>query len=92
MLKCTYCGNIAVKKNNFYYHDKKNINKGACWNCQDLRKKDVEAIKFKYKIPIIIEEGNCPVCNGKIIEKNTSYGRYRMCVDYPICEYREKIN
>lgn len=92
LLKCAYCGKKAVKKNNFYYHDKKNINMGACWKCQDLRKKDVEAIKAKHKIPIIIEEGNCPVCNGKIIEKNTPLGRYRMCIDYPVCEFREKMD
>lgn len=92
LLKCSYCGKKAVKKNNFYYHDKKNINTGACWNCQDLRKKDVEIIKAKYKIPLIIEAGNCPICNGEIIEKNTPLGRYRMCVDYPVCAFREKVN
>lgn len=92
LLKCTYCGKKATKKANFCYHDKKNINMGACWKCQDLRKKDVEMIKAKYKIPLIIEEGNCPNCNRKIIVRNTSHGQYKMCENYIDCGYREKIN
>lgn len=91
LLKCVYCGKKA-SKNNFCYWDKTNINTGACKECKGLRKKEVKKIVAKYKVQPIIEEGNCPNCNGKIVERNTSYGRYRMCENYLACGYREKIN
>ena len=92
LLQCIYCKKVAPLKGNFYYYDNKiNLNMGTCNNCKDLFNWNTEIAEEKHNIPQIIEKNHCPLCNCEIIEKNTPLGRFRMCVDYPLCSYREKI-
>lgn len=58
-------------------------------NTQISKKEHIENIK---KTQEEIRQGICPRCGGKLIERNSQYGKFYGCSNYPRCKFILKNN
>ncbi len=47
---------------------------------------------FKKKVSVTDVENKCPNCVGKLVIRESSYGKFYGCSNYPTCRYSENIN
>ncbi len=52
----------------------------------------VDAKNRMPKVVISVDDKVCPNCGGKLIYRNSRFGRFIGCSNYPNCTYIEKIN
>lgn len=67
-----------------------NCNIGACRSC--LESKEVREKLYDTPLPKKKAlEPTCPLCGGKLIKKNGTFGPFWSCSNYPICKFSNSI-
>ena len=88
-IRCKYCGKIAKSAEFVIIYGGTELNLGKCRECRDNqdRQKQLEIhVPEKQHDPTV-----CPVCGGKLVEKNGAYGRFVGCSNYPKCRYTRSV-
>ncbi len=94
-IKCEVCGKIAIETEFSTYGGPGHINLGTCKECYDnnpavkmalLVKSESKADEKKY------DPSLCPECDGRLIERNSFFGKYMRCSNYPGCRYTREID
>ena len=68
--------------------DKLNANSSKDKNA---KKNHINQVNYnKYNRFIKIQSGVCPRCNGNIVLRNSQYGEFYGCSNYPKCKYKNK--
>ncbi len=94
-IKCEFCGKMG-KDSEFSSYGGAigvHLNLGTCKQCADnnpqvqhlyqMNKSERESRPFDRTI--------CPVCGGKLVERNGSHGKFIGCTGYPKCRYTRSI-
>ena len=66
-----------------------------CFRCIEIEeeKKEVNLIEIKSPKTNHIAEGKiCPKCQCELVVKQSSFGTFYACGNYPNCKYTESIN
>jgi len=60
-------------------------------NSPEVRKQHIEYVQNNKKRQFNLSlSGTCPICGGKLIQKNGKYGSFYGCSNYPKCKYTRK--
>ncbi len=90
-----YLKDEILKYNEVLINDdiKKLSNIVMCSNIEDkkLRSQHIKNIRFKINNDKNLEDNmTCPKCGNQLIERNSKYGKFIGCSNYPKCRYIKK--
>lgn len=62
-------------------------------NSPEIKKQHIEYVQNnKIRQFNLSKSGTCPICGGKLIQRNGKYGSFYGCSNYPKCKYTKKKN
>jgi hypothetical protein len=92
-LKCEYCGKIAMDREFVSYGGANHENLGMCRECERNGKteKRFMTASGNAQISQAAHRSICPICGGKLREKQGRYGKFFGCSNFPKCRYTENF-
>ena len=91
--KCIYCGLIDKTTGFASYGGPYGVNGGKCGSCSKEESK-MEQFGGETEIKLFLprnDPSKCPVCGGKLREKNGRRGKFMGCDNYPKCTYTRTV-
>lgn len=98
-IKCEFCGKIAKDSEFSSYGGIGHINLGTCQECEKNNpavKEEREAKRREEQMRVVEEKKSydpnvCPICGGKLKERNGRNGPFIGCSNFPNCHYTRSI-
>lgn len=92
-VRCKYCGFIGLEEFFPSRGGANRINLGICSACSknNPEVKNTPEILNQTIEPKKRNNNECPMCGGKLVERNGRYGKFLGCNRYPKCDYTQSL-